>query len=70
MAEAIQKDWEKLGIQVELVAMPYDQLASGYLEPPSTPGISMASLQTRPLSLLEPDLQTKDGQNTPKDDCT
>lgn len=33
MAEAIQKDWEKLGIQVELVAMPYDQLASGYLEP-------------------------------------
>jgi peptide/nickel transport system substrate-binding protein len=32
MAEAIRRDWGKLGVDVQLKAVPYDQLVSDYLE--------------------------------------
>ena len=33
IAEAVQRDWQELGIQVELIPTPYDQLVVDYLEP-------------------------------------
>ncbi len=33
IAQAVQADWQKMGIQVELVAVPYDQLILDYLKP-------------------------------------
>ena len=33
LAEAIQRDWERLGIGVELAPVPYDELVSDHLEP-------------------------------------
>ncbi|MBN2502030.1 MAG: peptide ABC transporter substrate-binding protein [Anaerolineales bacterium] len=33
IAEAIQRDWERLGVDVNLVAEPYDVLVQDYLEP-------------------------------------
>ena len=33
VAQAIQRDWGKLGVQVKLKAVPYKQLLSDYLEP-------------------------------------
>lgn len=33
MAEAIQRDWARLGVEVTLLAAPYEQLLSDYLEP-------------------------------------
>ncbi|HAF62997.1 MAG TPA: hypothetical protein DCK95_11835 [Anaerolineaceae bacterium] len=33
IAQAIQKDWQKIGVEVELVAVPYDVLILDYLEP-------------------------------------
>ncbi|MBN1536021.1 MAG: hypothetical protein JW908_04765 [Anaerolineales bacterium] len=33
IAEAIQKDWAQLGVQVNLLAVPYEALISQYLEP-------------------------------------
>ena len=33
IAEQIRSDWERLGIQVSLVAVPYEDLLAGYLEP-------------------------------------
>jgi peptide/nickel transport system substrate-binding protein len=33
LAESIQQDWAKLGIKVNLKALPFDELLSAYLEP-------------------------------------
>lgn len=33
IAEAIQQDWKRLGVEVNLKAVPYDELLSDYLEP-------------------------------------
>jgi peptide/nickel transport system substrate-binding protein len=33
VAEAIQKDWRRLGVEANLIAVPYDQLVSDYLDP-------------------------------------
>lgn len=33
VAAAIEKDWERLGVDVNLVAVPYDQLVADYLDP-------------------------------------
>lgn len=33
IAERIQQDWARLGVQVNLLALPYDQVISDYLEP-------------------------------------
>jgi len=33
LAENIRQDWEKLGVQVNLKAVPYDELVNNYLEP-------------------------------------
>jgi peptide/nickel transport system substrate-binding protein len=35
LAEAVQKDWAKLGVNAELKAVPYDELVDEYLEPRS-----------------------------------
>jgi peptide/nickel transport system substrate-binding protein len=33
LAEAVQKDWAKLGVQVNLKPVPFEELLNGYLEP-------------------------------------
>jgi peptide/nickel transport system substrate-binding protein len=33
IAQRIQQDWARLGVQVDLAALPYDQLIADYLEP-------------------------------------
>jgi peptide/nickel transport system substrate-binding protein len=33
VAQRIQQDWARLGVQVDLLALPYDQVVADYLEP-------------------------------------